>query len=154
MFDDADMTQLCRQVVEELQAVAQSRPIDLQSHGDGSGRWDRDRLLQALSNLASNAVQHGLPHTPIRLVISGEPDQVIVTIHNHGAIPPDLLPKIFDPFRSGREKQRRGSGLGLGLFIAKAIASAHGGDIEVASSAEEGTRFRLVLPRSPAVVAA
>jgi PAS domain S-box-containing protein len=153
-LDDADMTRLCRQVVDELQEAAQSRPIDLQSHGDCSGRWDRDRLLQALSNLVSNAVQHGITQTPIRLTVSGAADQVIVTIHNHGVIPPDLLPKIFDPFRSGREKHRRGSGLGLGLFIAKAIASAHGGDIQVASSAEEGTTFRLVLPRSPAVAAA
>jgi PAS domain S-box-containing protein len=153
-LEDADMTELCRQVIEDVQAVAQTRPVDLRSQGDSSGRWDRHRVLQVLSNLASNAVQHGTPHTPIRFTVSGQPDQVIVTVHNHGVIPPDLLPKIFDPFRSGREKQRRGSGLGLGLFIAKAIASAHGGDIDVASSAKEGTTFRLVLPRSPTIVAA
>jgi PAS domain S-box-containing protein len=153
-LEDADMTQLCRQVVEEVQTVAQTRPVDLRSHGDSSGRWDRHRVLQVLSNLASNAVQHGAPHTPIRFTVAAEPDQVIVTVHNHGVIPPDLLPTIFDPFQSRREKQRRGSGLGLGLFIAKAIASAHGGDIDIASSAEEGTTLRLVLPRIPAIVAA
>jgi signal transduction histidine kinase len=79
---------------------------------------------------------------------------VVVTIHNHGAIPGDLLPGIFDPFRSRKVNQGRGGGLGLGLFIAKAIASAHGGNIHVVSSSDAGTTFRLVLPRKPALAAA
>jgi signal transduction histidine kinase len=56
------------------------------------------------------------------------------------------MPRIFEPFRSGRHHGSRGDGLGLGLFIAKAIARAHGGGLEV-SSGEGETRFRMVLPR-------
>jgi signal transduction histidine kinase len=68
---------------------------------------------------------------------------------NRGAIPAELLPRIFEPFRSGRHSASRGGGLGLGLFIAKAIARAHGGGLEV-DSGDDRTTFRLVLPRHAA----
>jgi PAS domain S-box-containing protein len=152
-LEDADMSLLCRQVVEELQSIAEGRRIELTTVGDTSGRWDRYRMLQALSNLASNAIQYGVPNMPIRIAVSSEADNVVVTIHNHGAIRPDLLPKIFDPFRSRKGRQERGSGLGLGLFIAKAIACAHAGNIDVVSSSDAGTTFRLALPRRPALAA-
>lgn len=67
-------------------------------------------------------------------------------VRNEGSIPDELLPRIFEAFRSGRHHGRRGDGLGLGLFIAKEIARAHGGELEVDSSADT-TIFRLVLPR-------
>jgi signal transduction histidine kinase len=60
-----------------------------------------------------------------------------------------MLPEIFEPFRSTRPYARRGGGLGLGLFIANAIARAHGGGIEVDSSGG-ATTFRLTLPRKSA----
>ena len=151
-LDVADMSLLCRRVMEELQST-ESRRIELMSDGNTTGRWDRYRVLQALSNLVSNAIQYGAPNTPIKIRVSGEADEVVVAIHNHGAIPRDLLPKIFDPFRSRKDKQGRGGGLGLGLFIAKAIASAHGGNIDVVSSSEAGTTFRFVLPRKPELAA-
>ena len=151
-FDEADMSLLCRQVVEELQST-EGRRIELTSDANTSGRWDRYRVLQALSNLASNAIQYGAPNTPVKIRVSSEADDVVVAIHNHGTIPHDLLPKIFDPFRSRKDKLGRGDGLGLGLFIAKAIASAHGGNIDVVSSSAEGTTFRFVLPRRPMLVA-
>ena len=71
-------------------------------------------------------------------------------MHNDGVIPKELVPSLFDPFRSGGRTTGRGDGLGLGLFIAKAIARAHHGRIDVDSCAERGTTFRLVLPRRPA----
>jgi signal transduction histidine kinase len=70
----------------------------------------------------------------------------MVEIHNSGAIPQEILPVIFEPFRSGQHHGSRGDGLGLGLFIAKAIAEAHGGGLEV-DSADGATMLRLVLPR-------
>jgi signal transduction histidine kinase len=75
-------------------------------------------------------------------------------VHNNGTIAPELLPTIFDPFRSADRKRDRGEGLGLGLFIAKAIAHAHNGTIEVESTPQRGTTFRLMLPRQPATARA
>ena len=72
-------------------------------------------------------------------------------VSNRGTIPSEILPRIFEPFRSGRHNTTRGDGLGLGLFIAKAIARAHGGGLEV-NSANDETMFRLVLPRHTAAL--
>jgi signal transduction histidine kinase len=102
--------------------------------------------MQAISNLASNAVQHGTPGSPVNIRVTGDAERVAVEVNNKGAIPAEILPRIFEPFRSGRHYGSRGEGLGLGLFIAHAIARAHGGALEVASSGDD-TTFRLVLPR-------
>jgi signal transduction histidine kinase len=141
-----DLRALCQHIVEEVRGIANGREITFDCDADGRGAWDEHRILQAISNLASNAVQHGEPGSPVRLRLSGDAQRVIVEVHNDGAIPGEVMPRIFEPFRSGRHHGRRGEGLGLGLFIAKAIALAHGGGLEVDSSAA-GTTFRLVLPR-------
>jgi signal transduction histidine kinase len=85
--------------------------------------------------------------------LTGNEECVAVELQNRGAIPSDILPRIFEPFRSGRHNANRGDGLGLGLFIAKAIARAHGGGLEVNSS-DDQTVFRLVLPRHTPVTVA
>jgi PAS domain S-box-containing protein len=143
-----DLRSVCRQIIDELEAIARDRPITLDCDVDGAGAWDEHRVLQAISNLASNAVRHGTPGSPVRMRLTGDEHHVAVEVHNRGAIPSELLPRIFEPFRSGRHHASRGDGLGLGLFIAKAIARAHGGALEVDSSGD-ATMFRLVLPRHP-----
>ena len=141
-----DLRAVCRQIIDELEALAKDRQITFECEADGAGAWDEHRILQAISNLASNAVRHGTPGSPVRVRLTGDEDHVAVEIHNRGVIPGDILPRIFEPFRSGRHNASRGDGLGLGLFIAKAIARAHGGGLEVDSSNDQ-TMFRLVLPR-------
>jgi PAS domain S-box-containing protein len=140
-----DLRAVCSQIIDEVEAIAKDREITFDCDVDGAGAWDEHRILQAISNLASNAVRHGTPGSPVQVRLTGDTERVAVEVHNQGTIPSDLLPRIFEPFRSG-PAAGRGEGLGLGLFIAKAIARAHGGGIEVDSSAE-GTLFRLVLPR-------
>ena len=141
-----DIRAICQQIVDELAAVARGREITFDCDADGRGLWDEHRVVQAISNLTANAVQHGKPGSPVRVHLRGDRESVAVEIHNEGTIPADLLPRIFEPFRSGRHHGGRSEGLGLGLFIAKAIARAHGGELEVDSSRGE-TKFRLVLPR-------
>ena len=148
----ADLKAMCQEIIDELAHVAQDRRITFDCEADGRGQWDQGRILQAISNLASNAVQHGAPGSPVHVRLTGDPQSVAVEIRNEGSIPEDILPRMFEPFRSGRHHGSRGEGLGLGLFIAKAIARAHGGGVEVDSSGGS-TMFRLVLPRheAPAV---
>lgn len=142
-----DLRAMCQHIIDEVKAIATDRQITFQCEADGKGAWDEHRILQAISNLTSNAVQHGKPGSPVRLRLLGDEQRVAVEVHNEGAIPGDVLPRIFEPFRSGRHHGGRGEGLGLGLFIAKAIAVAHGGGLEVDSSGGS-TTFRLVLPRT------
>ncbi|MGA9524944.1 MAG: sensor histidine kinase, partial [Myxococcaceae bacterium] len=88
---------------------------------------------------------------PVRVSLSeAGPEAVRFAVHNEGpAIPAETLPLLFDPFRRGAQTgSGRGSrGLGLGLYIAHQIVTAHGGKLEVQSSPEEGTTFTATLPR-------
>jgi len=142
----ADLRAICQQIIDELKAIARDREITFDCEVDGRGAWDEHRILQAVANLTSNAVQHGTPGSPVRMRLRRDEQGVAVEVHNQGAIPEELLPRLFEPFRSGRRHGNRGTGLGLGLFIAKAIAHAHGGGLEVDSS-HGATTARLILPR-------
>jgi PAS domain S-box-containing protein len=144
-----DLRAVCRQIIDDLEALARDRPISFDCDADGTGAWDEHRIVQAITNLTSNAVQHGPPGSPVRVRLTGDDQEVAVEVQNRGTIPGDILPRIFEPFRSGRHYASRGAGLGLGLFIANAIARAHGGHLDVESSDGE-TTFRLVLPRQTA----
>lgn len=141
-----DVRRLCQQVIEELEPASRGRLISFDCEGDAVGTLDEHRILQAISNLVANALQHGTAGTPVRVHIAGDDNHVVVEVGNSGTIPADVLPNIFEPFQSIRRGGRRGDGLGLGLFIARAIARAHGGQLEV-SSANDVTQFQLKLPR-------
>jgi PAS domain S-box-containing protein len=143
-----DLRAACEQVVSELAFSERDREVSFDCDVDGAGTWDEARILQAISNLASNAVQHGTPGSPVRIRLSGDQQRVAVEVHNEGTIPGEVLPRLFEPFHAGRQHMKRGEGLGLGLF-AGAIARAHGGALEVDSSGGT-TTFRLVLPRHSA----
>lgn len=148
-----DVAAVARHAVEELRLVAREKEIRFGATGDTTGCWDLDRLGQLVSNLVGNAVTHG--EGPVDVQVRGEADAVSLEVHNGGPpIPVDVLPVIFDAYRQGRpgpEGTGRppGKGLGLGLYIARQIARAHGGRIEVRSSTGEGTTFEVWLPRSP-----
>jgi signal transduction histidine kinase len=142
----ADLYALSEEVVTELRASQPEAVVRLQASGDLRGEWDGDRLTQVLSNLLGNAIQHG-GGTPVTLTADGDGDSVRLAVHNGGPpIPPDVLPFVFEPLARGHG-ENSGRSIGLGLFIACAIVSAHGGDIQVSSSADSGTTFTVTLPK-------
>jgi len=143
----ADLADLCNQAVGELELMYPDWTIQTEVIGDQSGHWDTDRLLQIISNLVCNAGQHGRAGSSILVQLGGrDPGLVTLRVHNEGAVPEGVLPTLFDPFR-GTRSRRDSRGLGLGLFIVKEIARAHGGDVAVESSEPEGTTFTVRLPR-------
>jgi PAS domain S-box-containing protein len=143
-----DLGELCHVVMEELTPRLGAAEMDVRMAGDVRGHWDRDLLSQLLSNLLGNAVQYRTPGTPIGVSIDGrERSSVRLEIQNRGHIAPERLSGLFEPFKR-REAGDRAMGLGLGLYIAQQIAAAHGGEISVSSNPQEGTTFRLVLPRT------
>lgn len=115
------------------------------------GSFDQARLQQLLTNLANNAAQYGTAGKPIEIDIVGEKDRVLLKVRNQGAaIPKEVLPILFTslvqlPAQEGNVRPR--SSLGLGLYIAKQIAVAHGGDIDVVSDDAAGTVFTVDVPR-------
>ena len=145
-----DLAEVCRLAIDELESTGETRKIQLEASGDPSGFWDADRLLQLASNLLANALAHGTGPDPIAIRVDGTDGWVGLEIRNAGVVPPEVMPVLFEPFRSGaNEKQARSGGLGLGLFISQQIAISHAGTIEVFSSESEGTRLRVRLPRTP-----
>jgi signal transduction histidine kinase len=140
-----DLADLWRQVIDEIMLSEPERRIVFRADANTVGEWDPDRMLQVFQNLVRNATQYGDPARPITIAVSGDRERVGCEVHNDGPpIPPELLPNLFDPFRRGL----RGHGLGLGLYIVHQIVAAHGGRVEATSSAEEGTTFRVTLPRA------
>ncbi|WAS89751.1 hybrid sensor histidine kinase/response regulator [Nannocystis punicea] len=144
-----DVLELVERAVDELRTTHSQRAVRVEARGDATTAGDPDRLVQALSNLIGNAIQHGLPDAPIGIRVFDDGPQIAVEIRNRGVIPGDLLPVLFDPFRGRDHSSRANSrGLGLGLYIAQQIAQAHGGTVSVVSSDETDTVFTLRLPRA------
>ena len=142
-----DLQQVCEEAMMEILAVQPEAVLRFEANGDLRGQWDTDRLAQVVSNLIGNAIQHG-SGTPITLTGQEQRDSVTLSVNNGGPpIPPDVLPLVFEPLARGRTESAPHS-LGLGLFIARAIVSAHGGHIQVNSSPDAGTTFTVGLPKA------
>jgi signal transduction histidine kinase len=144
-----DLTDVVRGVVAEVRESSPERRITLNITGDLRGEWDADRLFQAITNLLTNAVQHGSPAAPIRVTASGKANTVVIAVQNAG---PTLGEQQIKQIARGMDEPARSSPgdrhhLGLGLYIVNKIVTAHGGRVGVQSSDEAGTTFTLSLPR-------
>ncbi|HWM85827.1 MAG TPA: ATP-binding protein [Kofleriaceae bacterium] len=145
---DMDLHEVARHTVGEVQMSAPDRTLWLEATGDGQGHWDPDRLAQIVTNLVSNALAYSPTGTPVTVRTAGEEDWMVLEVHNMGpAIPAEVVPTLFEPFRRGKGGGGNHRSIGLGLYIVKQIAVAHGGSVEVESAAETGTSFRIRLPR-------
>jgi hypothetical protein len=145
-----NLQSLCQEVVDEMRAAHPACTVHYQPHGDLAGNWDAARLRQVVSNLLGNAIQHGSPTEPVDLAVDVEGSNVRLTVRNGGPpIPRDSLPTLFEPLVRvvSPEKPRRPGSLGLGLYIAREVVTAHGGTLHVKSSVETGTVFTVRLPR-------
>ena len=142
-----DLDAICRGALEVVRAVHPGREVEYRHEGDGTGEWDPDRVEQVLVNLLNNALRYG-DGARVELAWKGEQDQAVLSVHNDGPrIDPPLLEEIFEPFKRGDVSATPGGGVGLGLYIVKEIALAHGGTVAVHSEEGAGTTFTVNLPR-------
>ena len=146
-----DMGKAVHDVVNELAAAHPERAISVEARGSLRGEWDCQRIAQVLSNLISNAIEHGSERTAVSVAVHGTDEEVSIAVHNRGpAIPEDQLDGIFNAMKPGGAHGRihgPTANLGLGLYIADSIVSAHNGRVDVESSEEKGTTFTVHLPR-------
>jgi PAS domain S-box-containing protein len=150
----SDMGAICREAIDAVRAAHPARTFSYRPGGDGAGEWDPERIQQALVNLLTNAVRHGAPDSEVTLAWRADPRCTVVSVHNHGTpIDPGLLGHLFEPFKRGAPRGAPAGagwgGVGLGLYIVKQIAAAHGGSVGVRSEAGAGTTFEIALPRQP-----
>jgi len=147
---EIDLAAVVADELDQLRGAHPNRRIELAATGDNRGRWDGARLQQLLRNLVANAIRYGVLDTPVRVALRGEEADVRLEVTNRGpAIDLPDLSEIFDPLTrgsaQGNSRDAQG-GLGLGLFIVREIAKAHGGEVEVRSGGGE-TTFAVRLPR-------
>lgn len=140
-----------RQTVDEFRALHPRVVLTCECPEGLAGDWDADRLAQLFSNVVGNAIQHGGPGTPIEVGARMAGTEVAITVRNQGLpIATEAIGRIFDPLMrgvaSGASQRESQASLGLGLYISREIAKAHGGRIEVTSTASEGTLFTISLP--------
>jgi signal transduction histidine kinase len=112
---------------------------------------DRDRVVQVLSNLVTNAMKY-TPGGKIRVSLRVESDQTLISVSDEGpGIPRDQLEAIFEPHvrLAGPEAGGETKGSGLGLYISKGIIEAHKGQIWAESEEGRGSTFTLSLPLMP-----
>jgi signal transduction histidine kinase len=144
--EQVDVAELARSALHELSGPEQGR-ARLTASGDTVIGCDPGRIVQVASNLVANALRHGSGE-PVDVRVAGNGDAVVLSVHNAGpAIPPELLPHVFEPFRQASEPGANVGSTGLGLFIVREIVSAHGGSVDVVSDATAGTTFTVRIPR-------
>ena len=108
---------------------------------------DRERILQVASILLDNAVKYTPNGGSVAVRVSEREERLELAVSDTGVgIPEDQLPLVFERFHR-TDAARSEDGAGLGLSIARQIAEAHGGTIEVTSKVDAGSEFVLVLPR-------
>ena len=151
---DCDLGPVCEAALEDIRAGNPQQQFVQRMSGDLNLQADAARMQQVLSNLLSNAVQHGSRQSPVTLTAEGEADAIVLKVGNAGdPIPPDALQAIFEPLiqapnASSDMHERSKTSLGLGLFIVREIVLSHAGSIAVESSMDAGTVFTIRLPRT------
>jgi len=145
-----DLAAACGEEVDLLRAALPHVEIEYDAAGDTSGNFDGSRVREVLGNLVTNAARYGTSGAAIKVGLFGDASEVQLSVANSGLpLPSEGINDLFEPLRRGRHKDENSdsANLGLGLFIVREIAKAHGGEIQVNSTAE-ATVFAMVLPRS------
>jgi phosphoserine phosphatase RsbU/P len=142
-----DLHEAVADTVAELAVAFPAATLLFEHAGSGLCHADAQRIAQALGNLVANAVAHGDPSCPIVIRTETRDGSFVVGVRNQGKpIPAEVVPRLFEPMVRGEDAGSRG--VGLGLFIVSAIVRAHDGQVEVQSTAEQGTTFSIRLPCS------
>jgi PAS domain S-box-containing protein len=149
-----DLDTVTQDVVAAVELEHPDRLVRYVKRGDARGIWDRERLVELLGTLLGYSLRTGPVERPVDVRLLAEGMEVVLEVRREGEpIPPEMLSEMFNPFYYpqpqlvGDEATREH--LGLGLFITREITRAHGGHMEVRSTAEEGTLFQVYLPRGP-----
>jgi signal transduction histidine kinase len=147
------LARVVRDVIEETRVRHPLAQLNLDIEEGIEGEWDAGRIGQLLSNLMQNALTYGSRQEGVTVKLAATPEFVELSVNNKGRlIAPADRERIFEPRSRGRreDEQRAPEGLGLGLYICREIAKAHGGTLSLRSDAESGTTFTARLPYTAA----
>jgi two-component system sensor histidine kinase/response regulator len=140
-----DLGQIFSNAVTEMQQAVPEARIEVQAEGDLAATLDQDRITQVVSNLISNAVQHGAPGGTVRVSIDGHQGEMVrVEVANPGSISDEVQARLFEPFRTTTAGN---DGLGLGLYIVSQFVKAHHGSVFVNPCQKGCVVFGFTIPR-------
>jgi PAS domain S-box-containing protein len=152
--EELDLADVARDTVSSLQeeGVRLGSRIEVSAPSTVTGKWDRVRIEQVITNLLSNALKFG-KGKPIRVRVAGDGASARLSVSDEGiGIERSDHARVFERFERAVPTHHFG-GLGLGLYISREIVQAHGGTIRLESEPGAGTTFTIELPREPPVVA-
>lgn len=126
---EVDLSGITGHELDLLRSAYPGRQITFASSGDTRGLWDGFRVRQIVRNLVSNAIAYGSRDAPVEVTLRGDASEARLDVSNRGHM--EELHTIFEPLNrgAGRARNKAPEGLGLGLFIVREIARAHGGDV-------------------------
>jgi PAS domain S-box-containing protein len=145
-----ELVEVTRETVERAQEAAQKASCDLSLEADGpiAGTWDRLRVEQMLTNLLTNAIKYA-PGKPIYVSVRREDGDAVLEVSDRGpGLTEEAMRRIFGRFE--RATSTNYGGLGLGLYITRQIAEAHGGSVVAKNLERGGASFVVRLPMTPA----
>jgi signal transduction histidine kinase len=150
-YEELDLAEVAREAVShlrgELSRSGSKIRIDVAS---ATGRWDRMRIEQVMTNLLVNAAKFG-EGRPITLTVEADATHARIRVTDRGiGIAAEHQVRVFERFERAVPTQHFG-GLGLGLYIVRQIVEAHGGVIRVESTPGAGATFTVEIPRQPPV---
>jgi signal transduction histidine kinase len=148
-FEPGDLSEIARETVlhlrDEIEKSGSRLLLDL---APTPGRFDRSRVEQVVTNLLANAAKFG-QGKPITLHVAPDGDRARLRVTDRGiGISSEDQERVFERFERAVTSRNFG-GLGLGLYIARQIVAAHGGEIRVESAPGAGTSFIVLMPRDP-----
>jgi signal transduction histidine kinase len=148
---DVSVAAIIQEVVASLALSAEENRCAIAtdiSNANLVARCDRDKIMQVLINLISNALKHNPAGTVIKISATQTTGRIRISVEDNGSgIPPHEQTQIFERYyQVHRERSSRARGTGLGLPIAKALVEAHGGAMMLSSEVAKGTSFTFYLP--------
>lgn len=151
---EVDLHTFIGHCVDELRVAFPGAELTHTSNGTERVALDNDRLFQVVGNLTANSVAYGDVSRPVTITSALEGGTVVIAVHNFGPVIPEAQrSRLFEPLTRGADVDAELRSVGLGLFIVREIARAHGGDVSVESDAVVGTTFTVRLARCAGEVA-
>lgn len=149
-MEPCDVCDLARNVVELFEGTSRAHTLRYEGPDDPVVlRFDPARIEQVLNNLVSNAIKYSPGGGEVLVRVERQSERAVVSVSDSGiGISPEEQARVFEPFRRASTSASAIPGMGLGLFVCRRIAEAHGGRIEVESAPGSGSTFKVLLPLS------
>ncbi len=145
----ADAVQLVKECIELHEPLFAEKGQHIEFEHDSEALWlsvDRDRFMQALSNLLGNAIKFSPVASRMSVRITRSEHVACISVSDQGpGVPADMVEEIFKRYWQANRAFKR-HGTGLGLFIARSIIEAHGGTVRVTKTSDQGATFTIALP--------